>query len=1399
MPERLDVSVPDDLKLQMGETLDRDDITVEVVYSDGTRAPVSDYEISAVSYGEDGTPTFTVSAVMDGRIVSADKQVEVENTSYKWSFTNNTTIADNGKVIAEEGSAENTLTYHGSAVSTTANEGLSANGAGYFTMAKPITLLKSAPWTIEWKGSTTGQSVLLANNDKGDTTSPHKTGPYIYIYNDIGIELGNSVSFRRENTSAVATFTGLSDAAREDPNAVWHLIHDGHGNLKLACKSGDLTSVVELKNVIDQDYTFNSILGYFTDNNPLRYRGTLQYLKIYQTAAQVEPTEGELKVDVSGVNEKSYSIGEEPDMTGLSVTFTPKDGTGQEITNYTYTTDPAIITSDTEEITVTVSAYGGGAAGTVGITVNSADEPAYFHWAEDRNGQLSSQEDDGATANTLTPSMNGRYYTMARPVNLDPNSHWRIEWTGSVREDTNGILLSSNTVTNATTALRSTPYIYIRNGGDEGQYDISIVPDGMVGRAVAQFDVQAGDLTNRTTWTLDYEKGTLSLKNDSGYSRSVKVKLDPMVFNGILGYFAVGLPLYYSEGLTDLKIYEQYEGDVYRWDFDTAHVDSDGTTLKATEGGIDLSYTGTLNSASMSEWLANTRSLYFTMENGQSVTLSKDSPWTIEWKGTTSENSVLLANNGAGVTSSPDKEGEYIYIYNDINRDGGNRVALRTHGTTAAATFVIPDKIPEDKNVTWYLVHDGSGNLTLGWKGSDDLYYTSVANNSVTEDYTFNGVLGYFTTDNKLCYTGTIDYLEISMQAKDLSNQDGMLSVDVNNVEKDYQVGEVLDLDGLKVTYTIGNTEYDVVDYKVTTDCGFLTLGTANATVTVTALGDTATAEIKDLTVTDRDPAYFHWNGSLDSLQSASDATAENDLTEQIGYYDMDTPVYLDPDNHWRIEWTGSVTSGDNGVLLSENADFSGRITPYVYIRNGGDNGEYDISLVYHGYATVSDDSSSLVRFNLTGKYQSALSNPDTTWRLDYQNGKLSLYCNGGLVETKSASVPELAFNGIGGYFTLQNSMVYRGTLTDVKIYEALYDVQVGASENGTVTVTPSADVYPGATVTLSNTPVSGYQLGSYSVTDSAGNAVAVSGNSFTMPQSDVTVSATFNRTSGGDHSSSGGGSSVTRYNVTVEDTDNGSIRVSPSRASRGQTVTITVDPNEGYVLDRLIVRDSDGDRIDVERQSDTRYTFEMPRGAVTIEATFVEGEEENVLPFRDVDVDDWFYDAVVYAYENDLMSGVRAWVFAPNSTLTRAMIAQMLYSLEGKPDLSAGNLGYPYADVDAQAWYTDAVYWARMNGYITGYSDELFGPNDAVTRQQLALILYNYAEDQGYDTDSNLTLSRYTDADSVAVWAVTAMEWAVENGLISGVGDGMLAPTGSATRAMVAQIFMNFLENVAK
>ena len=376
--------------------------------------------------------------------------------------------------------------------------------------------------------------------------------------------------------------------------------------------------------------------------------------------------------------------------------------------------------------------------------------------------------------------------------------------------------------------------------------------------------------------------------------------------------------------------------------------------------------------------------------------------------------------------------------------------------------------------------------------------------------------------------------------------------------------------------------------------------------------------------------------------------------------------------------------------------------------------------------------------------------------------------------------------------------------------YRIIYTVQgrthytVTAAKGVDDTITYAAPANP---TVGNNYTFTGWNYGSYE------DVVKVNGTNVTIKvdgndPTDHTYTFTANLSYTGstdddsDDSSSGssGGSSVTRYNVSVEDTDNGSIRVSPTRASRGQTVTITVTPDEGYELDELVVLDSDGDEIDLTDKGDGKFTFQMPRGKVTIEATFVETEPEPELvdAFVDVDKNAWYYDAVVYALDTGLMSGISEDEFAPNATLTRAMVAQMLYSLADKPELGS-NLGYPYADVMPGSWYVDAVYWARQNGYITGYNAEQFGPDDALTREQLAVILYSYAQDQGYDTDGGITLGNYLDADAVSQWAVAALEWAVDAGLITGRGEGVLAPAGTATRAEVAQIFMNFLENVAR
>lgn len=279
--------------------------------------------------------------------------------------------------------------------------------------------------------------------------------------------------------------------------------------------------------------------------------------------------------------------------------------------------------------------------------------------------------------------------------------------------------------------------------------------------------------------------------------------------------------------------------------------------------------------------------------------------------------------------------------------------------------------------------------------------------------------------------------------------------------------------------------------------------------------------------------------------------------------------------------------------------------------------------------------------------------------------------------------------------------------------------------------------------------------------------------------------------------SSGGGSSGSATYTVSVDSSRHGDVTVSPKSASKGDTVTITVKPDDGYELDDLTVTDKDGDSIKLKDKGDGRFTFTMPASKVTVEAVFTALEQEEEQPlFSDVAEDDWYYDAVAYVAENGIMSGTDGSCFSPNGTLTRAMLSQILYAMEDKPAVSGAAT---FSDVAAGAWYADAVNWTAAQGIVAGMGENSFAPDAPVTREQLSLILYGYARYKGYDTSASVSLSGYADRDSVAVWAADSMGWAVSEGLISGRPGGYLDPAGTATRAEVAQILMNFCEDLAR
>lgn len=179
---------------------------------------------------------------------------------------------------------------------------------------------------------------------------------------------------------------------------------------------------------------------------------------------------------------------------------------------------------------------------------------------------------------------------------------------------------------------------------------------------------------------------------------------------------------------------------------------------------------------------------------------------------------------------------------------------------------------------------------------------------------------------------------------------------------------------------------------------------------------------------------------------------------------------------------------------------------------------------------------------------------------------------------------------------------------------------------------------------------------------------------------------------------------------------------------------------------------------------------------------------------FTDVDNGQWYYPAVGFVVENGLMNGYGDDTFGPSNKLKRSEFAQILYNAEGKPDISNEDLGYPFEDVAGDVWYADAVYWARLNGIVEGVTDTAFGPDKYITREQLAVMLYRYAEFKEYDlTKGDATLNDFTDKAAISAYAKTAMEWAVSVGVVNGKENKILDPKGTAKRAEVAQMLQNF------
>lgn len=375
---------------------------------------------------------------------------------------------------------------------------------------------------------------------------------------------------------------------------------------------------------------------------------------------------------------------------------------------------------------------------------------------------------------------------------------------------------------------------------------------------------------------------------------------------------------------------------------------------------------------------------------------------------------------------------------------------------------------------------------------------------------------------------------------------------------------------------------------------------------------------------------------------------------------------------------------------------------------------------------------------------------------------------------------------------TLAINLVARNRTAPTFILTADHDTLSGG---GKVTLTLERGNLPdGAVVTVSGTDEAGNAVtltdngnGTYSATlpnktQTYTFIAAYDGSQTIAPKTDFTTVKVQQRSSGG------GEPAKPSFPVKISNSGDGVAKVDKSYASAGNKVTITVTPGRNGSVQHITVTDEDGQRLKLTENRDGTYSFTMPSGTANVYVRF----SGSGLPFADVPSGSWYYDDVAYVYDTGLMTGLTATAFGPNLSTTRGMIVTILWRMENEP---AAKHGCPFADVRRGSYYEQAIAWASENGIVTGFDSSTFAPDRAITREQLAAILFRFAAYRGMDAVTlRENLSSFQDQAAISAYAVSALNWAVGEGLMQGTGD-KLEPTGNATRAQVAAMLRRFMQ----
>lgn len=407
-------------------------------------------------------------------------------------------------------------------------------------------------------------------------------------------------------------------------------------------------------------------------------------------------------------------------------------------------------------------------------------------------------------------------------------------------------------------------------------------------------------------------------------------------------------------------------------------------------------------------------------------------------------------------------------------------------------------------------------------------------------------------------------------------------------------------------------------------------------------------------------------------------------------------------------------------------------------------------------------------------------------------------------LDFQGGTVTRCALQADGSWSIRMEKVV--STITFKADIYSMVPLTITAPQNGTLTVklgdtvlTDGAKLAAGDILTIAADPATGYTLDKLTVS----GATKQPGGTYKVDAAAVSVSASFKSTGGtsGGGGAGGGGGAVapTTYDIVIPSALANIVKADKTKAAAGDTVTLTVS-SEGT----LTVTDANGKSVALTDLGSGKYAFKMPSSKVNV-AFAASGETKPCdggkdcpsAPFKDVDTGKWYHVSIDYVLTHSMMNGVSGTSFAPNSNLTRGMLVQILFNLEGKPQSASAS----FSDVKADAWYAKAVGWAAANKVVTGYADGTFRPNAAVTREQAAAILYRYAQSKGIDVSvgEDTNILSYADALQASEYAIPALQWAVGAGVLNGKSGNLLAPTGTATRAEIAAIMQRWCEKIVQ